>query len=798
MLKHYLRQSFRNFKSNKLIFGGSIFTASLCALCISLLFAYVHNELTMDNFHKREKDIYLITTQASPESQAVLNSASLFFDFNYKKHPELENLVHIQKYEEGEIKFIVDEKIYLPEGLIADSSFFTVFDFELMAGRKDGILSDPAAMIITDKLAQKIFGSENPMGKFITIDYYIEKTFTIKGIVKTPPANSSITFDFILPTQNDGFFRSGADFILAKKGFNPVQFSEKIKDIGHSHPQFKNSITGLIPFNDIYFDGDEVSRKFIFSRTGDKKSVYILFVIMGMVFFISLLNFSNLQIININSSIKNIGINRISGAETKHVFYQKITEFIILILFSALLITAAFLWVLPMFNNFTGVKLSPRIWEIFIVNLSILFVLVSVALIYPTYVFLRIPISNNLKNQVFSDTKLAGRKVSATLQFALSFILLIASIVVVKQLDLMLNKDLGFTSSNIVRIKLLRDLHRTESEEEWEILVKKAKSNYQYVNDALANQSFIKNFSQGQSPINPFEMPWKTNHNQKDYSTQNGLSVTPHYLSLFGLSIAEGRFFEKGRDKSRGKQVIINQAAKKFWGIEDITKTRMLNKYWSSHDKGSDAGFEIIGVVKDFNSEHLSVSPQPLVMFYFEDRDADYLIEIESGSEERGIAFIRDLFEKFNPGEPVHYSLLSDEIEALYQKEKRLSEIYILFTVITFLISASGLFAIALYDTRKRTKEIGIRKVNGATISEILLLLNRDFVKWVAIAFVIATPIAWYAMHRWLQNFAYKTELSWWIFVLAGLLALGVALITVSWQSWRAATRNPVEALRYE
>ena len=239
------------------------------------------------------------------------------------------------------------------------------------------------------------------------------------------------------------------------------------------------------------------------------------------------------------------------------------------------------------------------------------------------------------------------------------------------------------------------------------------------------------------------------------------------------------------------------QAAKKHWGIEDISSARILNKYWSrSDDKNS--GFEILGVVRDFNSEYLSVKPRPLVMMYFEDIEANFMIQFEEGAAQRGIQFVQKLFSELNPGETFEYSFLSDDIAAMYQKEKRLSEIYILFTLIAYLISSVGLFAISLYDTRSRIKEIGIRKVNGATISEILTMLNKDFVKWVAIAFIIATPIAYYAMNKWLENFAYKTTLSWWIFALAGVLALGIALLTVSWQSWRAATRNPVEALRYE
>jgi putative ABC transport system permease protein len=176
----------------------------------------------------------------------------------------------------------------------------------------------------------------------------------------------------------------------------------------------------------------------------------------------------------------------------------------------------------------------------------------------------------------------------------------------------------------------------------------------------------------------------------------------------------------------------------------------------------------------------------------------NFLIRFEDGATQSGIQLVQKLFNEVNPGEPFEYTFLADDIEAMYQKEKRLSEIYILFTIIAYSISSLGLFAISLYDTRRRTKEIGIRKVNGAKISEILAMLNKDFAKWVIIAFIIAAPVAYFAMHQWLENFAYKTELSWWIFALAGLLALGIALLTVSWQSWKAATRNPVEALRYE
>ena len=794
MIKHYLKTALRNFKTNRLIFWGSITTVFLCTLCISLLFVYVHNELTMDNFHKREKDIYLMTVQQSPESLPEAIDAALFFDFDYKKYPELKNLVNIKKYKENEIKFTFNNNTFSPEGMVVDSTFFEVFDFKLKVGDRETVLYDPEAAVFTERFAKLIFGNENPIGKNVTVTDNRKKIFTVKGIIEEPPANSSLTYDFILPSHSSRFSRSGGNFILVNNNFDPNNFTKKVKEIGHSHSQFKNSQTGVMPFESIYIAGRGLDLNGIFTKFGDKKTINILFAIIGVIFVISLLNFSNLQIININSSVKNIGIHKISGAGGKHIFYQKLNEILILILVSTVLITLVFLLVLPFFNRFTGVKLAPEIWQIFLLNIVILTLLTLFAMIYPTLVFLRIPITNSLKNQLFSETKLAGRKIVATIQFALSFVLLIASMVVGKQLDLMLSKDLGFSSESILSTQMFHQPHFSGTREEQMKRWKTANSNYQIVQDELNAQSFVRNYSQGNFPVNPFEMPWKFSGGEKDYSTEKALAVTPAYASLLGLEIVEGRFFDNKMDESRQNKVVINEAAKKYWGIEDISRAKILNKYWSREG----AGYQVIGVVKDFNFEHLSVKPKPLMMVFFQDMEGEFLIQLEKGTEQTGIQYLERLFKQYNPGEVFSYKFLSDEVQSLYEKEKRLSQIYILFTIIAFLISATGLFAIALYDTRKRTKEIGVRKVNGATVAEILGMLNKDFIKWIALAFVIACPIAWYAMHKWLQNFAYKTTLSWWIFVLAGVLALGIALLTVSFQSYKAATRNPIESLRYE
>lgn len=790
MIKHYIKYAIRNFKSNRLVFAGSIATVFLGALCISLLFAYIHNELSMDDFHHHEKDIYLLTLNDSPESNPEITDAPAYFRFNSKDYPEIESLTTIKKYREGEIKFTYKENSFSPAGIVADSAFFDVFDFPLQVGDKATILHDPDAIIFTPSTAKKIFGDENPIGKFVTITAKSEKVYTVKGILEPIPSNSSITFDFIIPDHSRNYSRMGGNFILANNNFNEAEFSEKIKDIGHYRDRYKESIVGIFPFAKMYFEGNNIDTIGIISKHGDRKNINVLLAIIAVIFIISLLNFSNLQIININFSIKNIGINKITGAGSRHIFLQKLSEILLLIFISSIAVTLAFNISLPYFNKIARVTLSPELWQIFLVNMTILVLLIIGAMVYPSIVYYKLPVSKSLKNQVFMPNKLAGRKVLTTLQFTLSFVLLIASIIVVKQLNLMLDKDLGFNSKNIISTQLFHEPNYSGTREEQMKQYQNYQNNFQFVKNELASQSSVKSFSLGRSPIQPFEMSWKLNSGEKEYTTEKSLTVSPEYANLLGLQILEGRFFNREMDQDRCKKVVINEAAKKYWGITDISTQQVKSSSWGDYN--------IIGIVKDFNFEHLSVRPQPLVILFFENMDDNFLIRFEDGATQAGLQFVQQLFDRYNQGETFNYSFLSDDIQALYSKEKRLSEIYILFTVIAYLISAIGLFAVSLYDTRRRIKEIGVRKVNGAKISEVMALLNKDLVRWVLIAFIIATPIAWYAMQKWLENFAYKTNLSWWIFALAGALALGIALLTVSFQSWKAATKNPVEALRYE
>ena len=797
MLKHYIKFALRSFRSNKIIFAGSLATLCLGALCISLLFSYVHNELTMDDFHERKKDIYMLIMKQSQKSDW-----SSPYNFTPEKHPEIESFTSLIFFNEDETKLKYNQNIHLPNGIVADSSFFNVFDFNLKYGNKKTILKDIESIILSENYSKKLFGNTNPIGKSVYIETRMyQGNHTVKGTIKIP-TNSSLNFDYIIPyvKRPHGYGRTNTPFFKGRINFDKNTFSEKIKNsnnkVPNYYPQLTESITSIKSLNDLYFSTELNSlKKSTLLNSGNKKNVDLLSVIMLIILLVSILNYSNVQIVKTNAILKNIAISKVNGALKIHIIGQKLVETLIIIILSTVLITVGYNILLPIFNDFVKVPLAPPIWKILLINCLILSTITAIGLLYPVLIINRFSTIKNLKRTASMSQKLKGKQITVVLQFTMAFLLLISAIIVNNQLQLMLDKDLGFNDRNIMKVKLyyeppfnleVRNWSKEKRQQAREELLKIPK----YINDQLASFSSIERISQGRSPIDVFPIDWKPKDGNFEFETLNTLVVTPNHQKMFDFSLIEGRFFEYGIDKSRGKKLVINETAKKQLNIKELESTTISNRNWGD--------YTIIGVVKDFNYEHLSVKPKPLMMVYFEDFEAEYFIKFHKNQTQEGIQNIEKLFKKANPNQVFKYTFLSDEIAALYKKEKRLSTIYIAFTIIALLISAIGLFTIALYDTQRRIKEIGVRKVNGATIQEILFILNIDFIKWVLVAFLIACPISYYAMTLWLEDFAYKTDLSWKTFALAGAFTIIIALFTVSWQSYTAATRNPVDALRDE
>ena len=791
MLKHYIKFAFRNFKSNKVIFGGSLLTLCLGALCISLLFSYVYNELTMNNSLKNKDDIYITVIKQTPQSIPSIFNIKDFFRFDYTKHPEIKSISDVQNLPEKYIKLTYDNNTFSVSGLGVDSTFLNVFDFPLLRGDKSTALNLKNKILLTENMAKKIFGNEDPIGKTISAQFMGKFDYTVSGILKNPAANSSLQYNFIMATYGRGGGMAGGNFLHAEKNFNKSAFENKIKHLGDSRDDYKNSEVSLVSLSDIYFNKGSFLDRNIFSRYGDKKSLNTLYIIMLVILIISVLNFSNLQVIYANKGIKANTIKRINGAENSHVSQQKVVEIVVLVILAAVLNTIMYQLLLPYFNNLTQVFLAPPLQMVFLLNSCVLVCISILGLIYPVVVSFRIPLIKGLSNKSVMPGQLKGRRVIIVAQYTLTFVLLISSVIVVKQLQMMLNKNLGFETENIVSTQIIGQLSWGERE--------KARNRYEFVKNSLTENPNIASFTQGVSPLEGYPMDWKVAGEEHKYDTQNSLFINLNYDEALGLEIIEGRFFEKERDSSNGFKLVINEAAKKYWNITNIQESKFWNKLrppGSEHGNGGE--YEVIGVVKDFNYEHLSSTPKPLLMLYADNMDDRFLIKFENGAEKAGLATVENLFKNQNPNEIFSYKFLKDDVAALYQKEKQLGINYVLFTLIALIISAVGLFTIALYDTQRRVKEIAVRKVNGARVREILILLNKSIVKWIVVAFAIASPIAYLVMQKWLENFAYKTSISWWIFAAAGFFTLTIALLTVSWRSYKAATANPVKSLRTE
>jgi len=787
MILHYIKLAIRGFWTKPLVFLGSFIAIALGTLSISFLLTYVQNELTTDRFYGN--NICALTMRTS--SEATWNGEELMESPDLDQYPEIEAITCLRKFPEGTISVMHQGVKYTPEVLVADSSFLKVFDYELIRGNMGSLVFEPYSMLLTESYARKYFGKTDVIGQTFEIADIKRNDFVVKGIIKDPPSNSSIEFDVVLIHKprmamlaGDAMFsKMGVSFMSLSGEVVMTDLNAKIQGLA---PRYRSGQTEmkLIPLEDIYFE-KYYSGKFmdIFSRSGDKEDVRLLIIIMGLILVVSILNFSNLLRIGAISSLRNVGISRINGANHSEIVMLKVTELGMLLIITLIFVTGLYYLLLPYFDRLVQMELTSGVGRAFLTHFLIMCCIALIPFFPSLVLSLRTPTMSGIKDKVRMGGGLMSARWGIVTQFSFTIFFLIISLVVFKQWNLMLHKDLGWKSENVIRTKIFPNIFYDDVTPEYvETLI----SNMQYVLNELNACPYIESFNYGNNPLQVTKADWKPEGSTKEYPDLSGIYVKSGFDTMWGVTLIEGRFFDPQQEMTRERRVVINEAAKRFWEIDNISDYP-----------------QILGIVKDYHFERLTKTPRPLIIRLsgYDEEDAlvnDYYIRFAEGATRPGLEFVRKLHDKVNNQGAFEYRFMSDELADLYQKEKQFGAICGVFSFVILLITCTGVFAMSLRDARQRTKEIGIRKVNGARISQVLWLLNKDFLTWVGLAFVIATPIAWYAMTRWLESFAYKTPLSWWVFALAGVLALTIALLTVSWQSWKAATRNPVESLRYE
>ncbi|MBN2485137.1 MAG: ABC transporter permease [Bacteroidales bacterium] len=800
MIKNFIILSFSNLLNQKKIALINIIGLVIAFSTVLQIGKWCWFEWSFDKYQSKADRIYRFTVEENkPEENFYWHFARCWQTWRTKLpefFPEIESLIEMRPLWNMTIK--IENNLFFNNHVFeVDSSMFSIFDFNFIVGNPHAAINAGNTLVVSKSFAQKYFHSTNIVGKDLEL-YGLDTNgfnqYIILGVFDDMPQNSHFHADILVHHKQRVI--NGNDFaftyILLKEGTSIKQIESRIQEFKYAHVpenQRKSSIIHFTPLKDIHLKSN-IEREI--EPNGDIKQV-VLFIFIGLgILLISLVNYINILLVSLEKRSKFFGINLLNGAKKRHNFLILLCESTILSLI-VLAITLALLNSVSQLMVKIGIA-SPIPFPlngIFILTILGILTMIVVSGIVP-YFIVRLnpvkslinPFSSNRKQNVIS----LFNKPLLVLQIAISTVVIICSLVLNKQNNYLFSKNLGNHDSNIIMI------HRNFWVEEPHVMrFKEELLKYPEIADVTMTMDRPGYLVKDGRSIEYADIP-EENKNQ----VLTILPVDGNFFSFFNLEFATGgeKPYVTGQ---QFENYVLNESAIKKLGYktnEDAVGSRFMIKNYDGQDiiKGG----TIVGVIRDFNFSSLYNPIQPTIFFQKPVWQWLYMIKPSAGNVKSAIDYAQKTWQKNFPEYPFDYEFLSDYYSLQYHKDVITNKLVRWFSIISILLSVIGLSGISSINILHRTKEVGVRKVNGAKTLEILTLLNIEFIRIVAVAFIISCPVAWYLMHKWLENFAYKTNLSWWIFVLAGVIALSVALITVSWQTWRAARRNPVESLRYE
>ncbi|MEX0857854.1 MAG: ABC transporter permease [Balneolaceae bacterium] len=821
MLKNYFKIAWRNLSHHKMDSSISIGGLAVGLACCILLVFYIRFEWSHDNFHKNADRIYRITEQSTnPNSEDVSKTLSTPYPLAAALDsifPEIDRIINIAG---GKVHLEGDGKFYSQPVLFSDPGFFQAFSFPLIYGNSKSALENPDQVVVTEDFAQRIFGKKNVVDEILTFRINNERyPLTISAVAQSIPANSSIKFEVILPFEN--YFRNdperaetsrqnwyigfGETWLTLKDQSDPTSLEAKFPEFLTSkygdYAELLKMEMGLQVFEGAYFNQEYTSY-----ITGNSNPLYsnILGGIALVILAIAGMNFMSLTLSRAYRRSHEMGIRKAAGAQSRQINFQIFGEIFLTcslaFLFGMMLAEIAS----PFFQQLTRKTFDVNIFADPILWMTLASMILLVTIITGFYPALKM--SRKKAYHLFSSQRSAERiplfvKGLICAQFALAIAFLIATFTMNHQLSFLMNKDLGFSTSNVITVEL--DLN--DGEKAFQIANR--------LSDEAQSIPGVEKVSTIASRyrFDPMMIHFGYGIGMGTYRTGTTLEIVEdndmtleivdeHYLEAMEIELLEGRNFSPDRTSDKENGILVNKifVAKLGWAnpvgqiIEDKT-----DRFTSTLD-----GKEIIGVVSDFHFQPLYKQLQPIVLQHIESDEYSYpgtiLVKTASGSLSQTIANLSEAWSQVAPEEPFSYNFLDEMVALQYMEEQRWKQIIGFSSFMAIALSIFGLFGLSALSAQRRTKEIGIRKVLGASVADIVRLLSKDFVKLVIIGFVIAIPIAWYAMNIWLADFAYRIEIGPGVFILAGSAALIIALLTVSWQSIKAAVANPVESLKSE
>jgi putative ABC transport system permease protein len=802
MFKNYFKTAWRNLIKQKGLSFISIFGLSVGIACFALCALYALNEFGFDSFHKNADNIYLVhntdTVTKPAETGEFIFTPMPLGPAMKQDLPTVENYVrYIQPYE----VFIKVNNGGRRENIsYADPSFFSVFSFKLKYGNIATALSDLHSIVLTEETAKRLFGKTNGIGE--SLQMKVENTFepfTVTAIAENPPSNSSFQFSIISSfnywaTTTEGKMTDGQwgwnaymTFVQLKPGSTLTNNTKLLAQFKHKYQPRGLGSEGSIALESLRNMHINPQLNGIKITPVDPKTIWILLIIAAGILLIACINFTTLAIGRSASRAKEVGVRKVIGGTKKILIFQFISESLLLTVFSTVVSLLLAKLLLPFFNNLSGRKLDfsfeqfPQlIWLI----IALVLVVGILSGCYPAFVLSRFKPVEVLKKKI----KLGGgnffTRSLVTVQFVISAALIISAVVVMQQLQYMQSRYPGFNKENVVDVETL-GISNTKNL--YALFKQELSTHPEIVATASADNGLGDREGMNTTGI--------TYHNKQIMLTQ--YDIDADYIPTLGMQLLAGRNFNAAILSDSIHSVIINEALMNElgWTIKNSVG-RSLEGY---ANYGLAKPPVVIGIVRDFNYAdlHQQVQPQIFDEFPFS-QPYHFFIRVKPGDPSKALALIQTAWKKIAPEYPLKYNFLDEDLNRFYQSEEHLSNIIGWAGGISIFLACLGLLGLAALAAVNRTKEIGIRKVLGASVSTIASLLSRDFLKLVLIAFVIATPLAWYLMNKWLQDYAYRINISWWVFAITGLLVVLISLVTVSFQAIKAATTNPAKSLRTE
>lgn len=807
MLKNYFKTAFRFLLKNKTFSFINIIGLAIGTLCCLYILLYVQQQYSYDKHHPQAENIYRITSSLQLPGDKHVNASC-----SPPIAPALKNdFAEVEQFTRvvpslGVSQYLIhySEKALSEKSVVfVDSTFFNMFSYHFLFGNKSNALNEPYSIVLNKSLSEKIFGDEDPIGKQIELDYsYGKDKYTVQGVVDESLGKSHISANIYI-TMNGGGMGSyarnndswaGNNFAYSYVKLNPTAnastLESKLPAFLHKYGQEQLKALGmekqlhLQPVTSIH---TTMGFEHEMDKIANTSFLYILILIAALIQIIACINFMNLSTASSSIRAKEVGVRKVIGAGKFQLIKQFLTESILLSL-AGVLLSIPLLWLLlPYLNQITHTNITLSFisdYRLWLVLAALVIFTGLIAGSYPAFYLSAFKSIKVLKGNFTNQISAAGIRSSLVVfQFVLSVSLIAGIIIIYSQLNFIKNKDIGFEKNQ----KLIFTFHTPDT-----------RNKSQAFAADLRQLSEIKAVSRANNYLSqPILNDWTFYRPGGDMATgqvAQFMMTDQYFAEANGIKLVSGRDFRLN-DSGR---VLINETMVKKMGLN--AETTIGTIIYSKQPNQEPESFEIVGIMKDFNFNSLHENVKPMLL-RFNDKDeylSNLIVNVNSANHKSLLKKIENIWKKNLPNAPFEYSFLEVEVQKQYESEITLSNIINAFTVIAIFISCLGLFGLATFSAENRRKEIGIRKVLGASVSGITSLLSKDFIKLIVIAIIIATPIAWWAMNKWLQAFAFRITISWWMFAIAGLLAIFIAMLTVSFQAIKAAVANPIKSLRTE